>query len=196
MNNFLHLIPATGWRVRIFDLRDKEIAIRDVAAFALRKDGEVIPLIHIINGVLETPPTSSDVWAVDLLGPSDGDTIDLPISLLDTKLKLEKPLDQKLSKRGNTSTPQMELRHGLPKDTRPIEIQILDQIDYSERELDRGMDTERLMCRCGSDVLEGIARLQAQHLIYVDPRGDTGCDFYRMTDRARVMLHEFQGPGA
>jgi hypothetical protein len=192
MNQFLHLIPATGWRVRLFNLRDRDVAIRDVAAFALCKNGEVTPLIHILNGFLETPPPSSEVWAVDLLGPSDGDTTDLAASLLHTKLKSEAPLDKKLSKREDADTPQKDLVHGLPKDTRPIEIQILEQIDSSEREIDRGLDTERLMCRCGSDVLDGIERLRAEHLIFVDPVEYRGCDFYRLTDKARAMLRDFR----
>jgi len=44
MNNFLSLIPANGWRIRIFDLRNQDTSIRDVAAFALRKDGEAVVL--------------------------------------------------------------------------------------------------------------------------------------------------------
>jgi hypothetical protein len=192
MNQFLHLIPANGWRVRIFDLRDQDTAIRDVAAFALCKNGDVVPLIHIINGVLETPPPSSDVWAVDLLGPSDENTTDLPLSLLHTKLSSETPLDQKLSKREDADPPEKALVHGLPKDTRPIEIQILEQIGSSEREIDRGVDVERLICRCGADVLEGIERLRAEHLIFVDPVDHRGCDFYRLTDKARAKLRAFR----
>jgi len=159
MNNFLSLIPANGWRIRIFDLRNQDTSIRDVAAFALRKDGEVVALIHIINGVLETPPPSSDVWAVDLLGPSDENAADLPLSLLHTKLASETPLDQKLSSRTNITSPQTN-HQGVPKDTRPLDKQILGLIEDSERAIDRGMDTERLLCRCNSgDVLEEIDRL-------------------------------------
>jgi hypothetical protein len=193
MNQFLHLIQSTGWRVRIFDLRDQDIAIRDVAAFALCKNGEVVPLIHIINGVLETPPPSSDVWAVDLLGPSDGDTTDLPVSLLHTKLSFEAPLDQKLSNRADAA-PAQATRSAIPKDTAPLDIQILTQIDSAEREIDRGMDTERLICRChgDGDILETIERLRAEHLIFVDPVDHRGCDFYRLTDKARAKLRDFR----
>jgi hypothetical protein len=192
VNNYLHLIPATGWRIRIFDLRDKEIAIRDVAAFALKKDGEVVPLIHIINGVLETPPPSSDAWVVDLLGPSDGDTMDLPLISLQGKLKSETPLDQRLSKRGVVDPPERNPQ-SVPKDTRTTEIQIFAQIDSAEREIDRGMDTERLLCRCtGPNVLGTIERLYAEHLIYVDPREHQGCGFYRLTDKAKTKLRDFE----
>jgi hypothetical protein len=190
MNQFLHLIPANGWRIRIFDLRDKDIAIRDVAVFALCKNGEVVPLIHIINGVLETPPPSSDVWAVDLLGPSEN-AADIPLSLLHTKLSSEAPLDQKLSNRAET-VPTRSLQ-GITKDSRPLDIQILQQIDSSEREIARGVDTERLICRChgDGDILETIERLRAEHLIYVNPVEPHGCDFYRITDKARAKLRDF-----
>jgi hypothetical protein len=191
MNNFLSLIPANGWRIRIFDLRNQDTSIRDVAALALRKDGEVVALIHIINGVLETPPPSSDVWAVDLLGPSDENAADLPLSLLHTKLASETPLDQKLSSRTNTTSPQTN-HQGVPKDTRPLDIQILGLIEDSERAIDRGMDTERLLCRCNSgDVLEEIDRLLTAQMIFPEP-DKNGCPFYRLTEKARVRLREFR----
>jgi hypothetical protein len=189
MNNFLHLIPATGWRIRIFDRKDQNTTFRDVAAFALRRDGEVVPLIHIINGTLEEPPPSSDLWAVELLGPSDENYSDLP-TLLRTKSS-EPPLDQKLSNRTETAPPQTNYL-GVPKDTRPTEIQILALIDCSERELDRGLDTERLMCRCTGDVLETLARLRADKKIEADPFEKWGPDFYRLLERGREALREFR----
>jgi len=137
-----------------------------------------------MNGVLETPPPSSDVWAVDLLGPSDENAADLPLSLLHTKLASEAPLDQKLQTTGQA----------VPKEIRPLDIQILAQIDCAEREIDRGMDVERLMCRChgDGDILETIERLRAEHLIFVDPVDHRGCDFYCLTDKAKTKLRDFE----
>jgi len=71
VNNFLHLIPATGWRVRIYDpTKYKGPIDRDVVAFALRKDGAVVPLIPTSNGIDEAP-TPTALVDVYLLGPSD-----------------------------------------------------------------------------------------------------------------------------
>jgi hypothetical protein len=73
VNNYLHLIPPVpGWRVRIYDpTKYKHGPItRDVVAFALKKDGAVVPLIGTSNGIEEVPPPTAfcDVY---LLGPSD-----------------------------------------------------------------------------------------------------------------------------
>jgi len=74
MNNFLHLIPAArGWRVCIYDpmkYKGKGPITRDVVAFALRKDGAVVPLIGTSNGIDEVP-TPTALGDVYLIEPSD-----------------------------------------------------------------------------------------------------------------------------
>jgi hypothetical protein len=193
MSQFLHLIPAAGWRVRIFDPTRYQGPIdKDIVAFALRRDGAVIPLIGTPNGIQEVP-TPTALVDVYLLGPSDevSSEIAQPTGTAETSSKA--PRTQSEPPRTDASPPQPN-REAIPNDTRPIEIRILEQIDSSEHEIDRGMDTERLICRChgNGDILETIERLRAEHLIFVDPVEHRGSDFYRLTDKARAMLRDFR----
>lgn len=192
MNQFLHLIPANGWRVRIYDPTTYKGPItKDVVAFALRKDGVIVPLTTTSNDIDEVPiPTP--LVDVCLLGPSDEDSSELP----QRRCIAESP--------SKAATAQTEPHHAgkassqtAPKDTRPLEIQIFAQIDSAEREIDRGMDIERLICRChgDGDIRETIQRLYDEHLIFVDPRDHRGCDFYRLTDKAKAKLCEFERNG-
>jgi len=67
------------------------------------------------------------------------------------------------------------------------ETDVLSRIDSAERELNRGEDFERLLCRVGGDVFDALKRLLKISYIFEDPN-IPDCCVYRVSDSGREAL--------